>query len=589
VTRFLRIWLPVWLSLTGLLRATDSLKVDVIQDNLTTRQSVVFHHAWNPAFWHINLQEIFRYQLFQQRHRRWSWDEYAIKNRFRLDLQRQYRQGWELLGQMSWNRFQDQRTGLNSFLRERYLLSGVGYRFAGWRSGALLGFQQETRQGITEYGPSIQLEMEGEQRRPHHYLWLSSRNRHTWFPIRRDYDYYQQLQYRWQSPQLAQWHNNLFWRMRRQDFYLDSIKTRQVRSIYELTWNSRFRYFLSSRFFVQHEVDWNRQESRASIQRTLDQDTLVEAQEPKKNLRLTNTSSLSYSAPSWETAAAFKLGTTLRRYYVDYFQHLYEMKLQLGWHPSGRRDSAGVSFLISRLQHDTPDTANNDDRDEWRSRTELTAVHYNPNWNYRILLRLNLFHLVYLFHQRSSDNHWNRVLTLRQELRWHRGKFRGQTLSEVQANYYAYDFDTLFVSRGEPRRSFVHRRLWGQQNFSWNLTPRWQLLAQLSLTAEEDGRLDWSTFIQEIAATNTIQQLNLSCKRITRTGSWQGGWTFQYRLRQRIQPEKEEYWQGTGPLLVWRIQLSGWDFNLRANYLQVKEPGSQYRIPQLFATLQKAL
>ena len=107
-----------------------------------------------------------------------------------------------------------------------------------------------------------------------------------------------------------------------------------------------------------------------------------------------------------------------------------------------------------------------------------------------------MHHYVYLFHQRSAQNHWNRVFSIRSEIKTHiPRKIRWNAKQELYANYFVYDHeDSAFVHV----QSMVFRGLKLQQNISYYLSPSWYLNAYVFLRVEDNGLLDWDDFIQEI-------------------------------------------------------------------------------------------
>ncbi len=180
----------------------------------------------------------------------------------------------------------------------------------------------------------------------------------------------------------------------------------------------------------------------------------------------------------------------------DYIFNKNNILARLSWQISDR-DSVYVNYLGSLLYYDTPDTNNYDDRDE-------LTYSFSPMWHHRIddytsmSLGGNFFmhHYVYLFHQRSAQNHWNRVFSIRSEIKTHiPRKIRWNAKQELYANYFVYDHeDSAFVHV----QSMVFRGLKLQQNISYYLSPSWYLNAYVFLRVEDNGLLDWDDFIQEI-------------------------------------------------------------------------------------------
>ena len=180
----------------------------------------------------------------------------------------------------------------------------------------------------------------------------------------------------------------------------------------------------------------------------------------------------------------------------DYVFNKNNLLARLSWRIS-ERDSIHVNYLSSLLYYDTPDTNNYDDRDE-------LSYSVSPMWNHRIdkytnmSLGGNLFlhHYVYLYHQHSAQNHWNRVFSIRSEVNTHiPGRVNWTSKQELYANYFVYDHeDSVFVHV----QSMVFRGLKLQQNIQYFFTPTVYLRAYMFLRFEDNGLLDWENFIQEI-------------------------------------------------------------------------------------------
>lgn len=180
----------------------------------------------------------------------------------------------------------------------------------------------------------------------------------------------------------------------------------------------------------------------------------------------------------------------------DYIFNKNNVLARLTWQISDR-DSINFNYLGSLLYYDTPDTNNYDDRDE-------LSYSFSPMWNHRIdpyttmSLGGNLFlhHYVYLFHQKSAQNHWNRVFSIRSEITTHiPQRLRWNSKQELYANYFVYDHeDSAFVHV----QSMVFRGLKLQQTIQYYFGPTVYLRAYMFFRLEDNGLLDWDDFIQEI-------------------------------------------------------------------------------------------
>lgn len=192
----------------------------------------------------------------------------------------------------------------------------------------------------------------------------------------------------------------------------------------------------------------------------------------------------------------------------DYIFNKNNALAGVSWQLSDR-DSIRINYIGSILYYDTPDTNNYDDRDE-------LSYSVSPMWHHRIdpytrmSLGANIFlhHYVYLFHQRSAQNHWNRVFSIRSEISTHiPQRFRWNAKQELYANYFVYDHeDSAFVHV----QSMVFRGLKLQQNIQYHFNASWYLKAYMFFRIEDNGLLDWDDFIQEITDSKYTVKLEIT-------------------------------------------------------------------------------
>lgn len=152
-------------------------------------------------------------------------------------------------------------------------------------------------------------------------------------------------------------------------------------------------------------------------------------------------------------------------------------------------DSLASRFSVSLLRYDTPDTNNFDDRDELRITGSFLMEHvFSAGLKLQVMLSVNLYHIIYLFAERSADNNWNRVFRLSARgLYAPASQLSLHQLFEVLANYVDYDYEQVF----EETRSFVFRKFVADDSLSWRVTVRSQIYAESRLQVEENGRLYW--------------------------------------------------------------------------------------------------
>ncbi|HOT98855.1 MAG TPA: hypothetical protein PLG50_05715 [bacterium] len=175
--------------------------------------------------------------------------------------------------------------------------------------------------------------------------------------------------------------------------------------------------------------------------------------------------------------------------------------------PVGRRDSLAFYASISRFQYDTPDTNNFDDRDELRINSQVTfGRKFSPALHFEVQASASLYHMVYIFGERSADNNWNRILRLRpvlgytpsSRLQWHNA-------FEVLANYVDYDFDNLAVQT----KSFVFRKFAWDDSLSWAPSRRSTFKLDYRLQLEENGQLYWADWKERVLTTRASHWLQL--------------------------------------------------------------------------------
>jgi hypothetical protein len=105
-------------------------------------------------------------------------------------------------------------------------------------------------------------------------------------------------------------------------------------------------------------------------------------------------------------------------------------------------DSLAFGTSLSRLQYDTSDTSNFDDRDEFRLDFRLSEWH---SFSHRLRMQVDfiasLYHLAYIFGERSADNNWNRIFRIVPKIFFIiNSSVICQQNFEVLANYVDYDF-----------------------------------------------------------------------------------------------------------------------------------------------------
>ncbi|HNR68784.1 MAG TPA: hypothetical protein PKN04_12870 [bacterium] len=164
-----------------------------------------------------------------------------------------------------------------------------------------------------------------------------------------------------------------------------------------------------------------------------------------------------------------------------------------------RADSLSAYFTISRFRYDTPDSNNFDDRDELRLNGRLIFSHiFSPQLRAEVQAGVNLYHMVYIFGERSADNTWNRIFRLQPRLFYERADlFVFKQSAEVLANYIDYDFE---IAEGATR-SFVFRQFALDDSLQIRLFQRSKLHLSYRLQLEDNGQLYWDRWSERLLLT----------------------------------------------------------------------------------------
>lgn len=170
--------------------------------------------------------------------------------------------------------------------------------------------------------------------------------------------------------------------------------------------------------------------------------------------------------------------------------------LQATYHFNTRQSLYG-DFSYVKLQYDTPDERNKDDRDEQRF---IFTLRYRQRFSSVLSMEwlgyVYLFHQIYIFKERSSTNNWNRVFKLSPIIRYNYGRLANTLTTQVLANYTVYDFE----APNQTPRSFIFRKY----ILSDSLTYRYYAANYVGLFVRLELE-DKGTFYKEIFAQNIVQ------------------------------------------------------------------------------------
>jgi hypothetical protein len=160
-----------------------------------------------------------------------------------------------------------------------------------------------------------------------------------------------------------------------------------------------------------------------------------------------------------------------------------------------RADSLTVHSSLQKLQYDTPDPSNVDDRDDVRFWMCVSETHcFSPELTARIGADFYWLHLVYLSGKKSADNNTTRILRLYPSVVFSpSSRVRLVQTAEVLANYVDYDFETLLPGI----RSFLYRkfRLDDSLRVGLGQVLAFHLVHRIEL--DENGKLVWDQWLEE--------------------------------------------------------------------------------------------
>ncbi len=561
----------------------DSLAYIFRQDNLSTNNDLQLNYKFGFPKSDLLINDALNYKVFSYDRNTTEGEQYSLEHRLRSDYTWGKNRNRSIRLESSQHR--DHRTGLATNIRNWALLAGVK------RSDNLelfLGGRSVERYGILDEGWATELEFREE--------WKSQLQRSAIvFSGTRDqlaehlnHSMFTRADYQIRFGDISTFQSFLTSEKRTQAFYTDSLGSSQSRTNDKLDWQNRFVYALRKDLQFFYQLNWGNQLTEISQEKVDQTATIKLSGEDRKRLSLLNETGLELTRPHFSTLTAFKVENSQNKYYVDYTQILYQVREELQWLNSGLFDSLSWKTMLSRLEYDTPDTTNDDDRDELRLNTEVRfAWQPTPFYHFEIGAKLGMFHLIYLFNTRSSENHWNRNMVLWSGLDWNRGKWNGAGRARIRSNYFDYDFDDLFLEMEQPTRSFVHRSLDLRKELSYHLNRRWSLASKLTLSWEDEGQLDWSSFIQQVSSNR--EQVEFIVRLFYDYAGWKGwvGYLTHDRVTSYVMESRQDvHWEGQGPLLGVKYRLGNRIYvNGDARFISVRDQDREYVIPKVYLTL----
>lgn len=153
-----------------------------------------------------------------------------------------------------------------------------------------------------------------------------------------------------------------------------------------------------------------------------------------------------------------------------------------------------LSGSASILKYDTQSEINYDDRDELGYMVYI--AHRFNNLRNLILVTsvdLNLYHTVYIFSQKSSNNNWNRVIRFTSKSYFEPSEnFRNIGTFSVLANYTVYDFQDIISTV----KSYSFRQLNLKDSLIIKFTKHLGTDVFGEIKFYERGELNWNAFTQ---------------------------------------------------------------------------------------------
>lgn len=213
-------------------------------------------------------------------------------------------------------------------------------------------------------------------------------------------------------------------------------------------------------------------------------------------------------------------------------------------------------FWYIKMQYDTPDETNYDDRDEQRF---ILNLRYTYSLSHLLKLNMDLygfmFHQIYLHKEKSINNNWNRVLKLAPNLHYSYGSLENRLVTSVSANYTAFDFEEFTVDN----RSYLSRRFAVEDSLFIPLIKKTRLGLQAKVELEEKGNFFEKQFAQNLIQSYQSNFYTLLLEyRNWRTINGQIGYNLFKRIEWRYNPKKKRnrIIESQGPFIRLFYQLS---------------------------------
>jgi len=580
--------LALLVGLAGILAAQtpDSLSLNLIRDNLSAEGSLGISFNRSVVGLVTEFDNYLDYKWYQGVGDILTGQNYAVENRLTWSIRSDRTDALNWTARTESNVYLDRRTNLGGDLRNHALLAGLSYPTTRWGDYQLLaGGRIEERHTREARAKAFELFQTGnwsnERRLIHSKLGFTEDYFSNWHNHRREAT----VLYNQKIAEGVKLRSALNWLDKRHQFYTDSTGSTQRRNITDLNWRNSLEYRVNPNTHLVYKLNWKDLRSETVNHRILLSDPDTTLAVTNSTLNLQNILGLHWQSMRVAAGGEFEVTTIQKKYYIDNAQSYYRFSTYANFPGWVIADSAQVNARLSRLKYDTPDKTNHDDRDEWRLNVSGQLIWKQfPYSRLQVGLITQFYHLVYLYSDKSGENYWNRTFGINSKYRWSRGVWRSDLRTALQANYYDYDYDSFFLKNSQPIRSFMHRSLLVEERLNRRVFYRWSVQCDLSYKWEDDGRLDWDRFIEDVMTRREQELLTTTTRYIQNHWEAWVGYSFKTRSTEYIQPDPSTEsgdWRGQGPIAGFVLRNSRrteWDISLE--YFKVVEAGRQYTLPR---------
>lgn len=573
----------IFLTSTALASKEDSLAYIYHQDNLSTNNDFQLNYKFVLPRGDLHINDVLHYKVFSYDNALSVEKQYSVEHRLKSDWSWGKNRSKSIRVESS--QHQDHRTGLAATIENWALLAGLRHADS---FSAYFGGRSVERYGIVDEGWTTEIDLNKVWHSEVQHSSINVSGSRDQLNDHLSHSLEAQADYLVRFGSIASFQTSLLRESRSQSFFTDSLGSSQSRYNGNLQWQNRFTYNFSKNLQLSHLLNWGDQLTEINREK-VDQNSIIRLPgEDRKRFALLNETNLVLRNPNFYSLTGFKVENSQNKYYVDYTQVLYQLRQEVDWQNRGLLDSLSWSMLISRLEYDTPDTTNDDDRDEWRLNTSLRfAWQPSPFYTIEVGAKLGMFHLIYLFNARSSENNWNRNLVLWSGFAWHRNAWEGEGRARIRSNYFDYDYDDFFIENDQATRSFVHRSLDIQEQLSYRFNKRWWLSSKVAVRWEDEGKLNWKAFVQQVSSQR--EQSEVILKLFYAYHGWEGwlGYLTHERLIQyAIENRESQQWSGSGPLFGINYRLGDRIFlNVDARFISVQDQDREYLLPKVLLSL----